>query len=222
MRPADPEMDDCIKQDMQEVRGMDVFCCETIESTRAVQGKQIVWYAALTFFARNRKTGEAFMVADIARGSSTLELEAEPVKVKLLMHPMRPGHGGPTFNPQAFQEALQMAAETSKHWSLRTAVKGFLNRRDAEGMDPDDYSDSQARATLLEDLERRWDMRPICTSVAIMVWQRYFKIVGSKNSDEAAKLILRWMPLFSDKTLPSALVKELSKCGWIVRGNLDA
>lgn len=212
--------------EMPELAGMDIFSCETIESTRALKGKEIVWYVATAFFARNRQTGEAVIVADIDRGSNQMAIWAEPVKVKLLMHPLRPGHGGPAFNPQAFQKALEVSAEVSKHWSLKTAVKGIMSRNNKKNaLDPDDYPTPESRLALLQDVERRWELRPICSSVAIMVWQRYCKLIsgnGPQAADVAAQHILNWMPLLSDKTLPSALIKELSKCGWVMRGNLDA
>lgn len=213
-----------IKQEMPELDGMDFFSCDTIESTRSMQGKEIVWYPATSFFARSRQTKEAFLVADIGKGTEALVLCAEPVQVKLLMHPFRRGNGGPAFDLQAFRKALEVSAEASQHWSIKTAVQGFMTRRDG-GLDPNDYPDPQSRVALMQDLQRRWEMRPICTSVAIMVWQRYFKFVsgcGPEATDLAAQRILRWMPLLSDKTLPSALIKELSKCGWVMRGNLDA
>jgi len=226
MRPA-PEAGPMLVQDMPELRNMDIFSCETIESTHSslTTGQEIVWYASKNFFARNRVTGEAVILGDIGRGSDTLEWFEQPIKVKLLMHPLRPGHGGPAFDPRAFQQALEISARASQHWSIRTAVNGIMNRRELQGLDPNDYPDAQSRSALMHDLQKRWEKRPICTSVAIMVWQRYFALSsgpGPQGIDTAVQQILRWMPLLSDKTLPSALIKELSKCGWVMRGNLDA
>lgn len=77
---------------------------------------------------------------------------------------------------------------------------------------------------LLKELKGRWNQKPICTSVAIQVWQRYFKFdagEGPAAADKAAQNILRFMPVLSDRTLPSALIKMLSTCGWQLRGNID-
>jgi hypothetical protein len=226
MQP-DPQMQMFLANTVPELdlQGMDIFTCETIESTRSLKGREIVWYRAKNFFARDRATGESLMVGDIGKDQGELELHYEPVRVKMLMHPLRQGHGGPAFNPQAFQQALEISAYVSKHWSLTTAVKGLLSRQRAKSLNPEGFTTRETRVALLEDLERRWEVRPICASVAIMVWQRYFKIAcgpGPEGEDQAVKYILRYMPLFSDKTLPSALIKELSKCGWVLRGNLDA
>lgn len=224
MRPSYQSCQAIIKE-MPELGGMDFFSCDTIESSRTLKGQEIIWYPAKSYFARNRQTKEAFLVADVGIGTDTLVLCAEPVKVKLLMHPLRSGHGGPAFDLQAFRKALEVSAEASQHWSIKTAVQGFMTRRESQGLDPKAYPDPQSRIALMQDLEKRWKMRPICTSVAIMVWQRYFQFIsgsGPEATDVAAQHILRWMPLLSDKTLPSALIKELCKCGWMMRGNLDA
>lgn len=224
MSPA-PHAAQLIWNEIPEVRGMDIYCCETVESTRALQGREIFWYVARSFFARDPRNGEAVIVGDMGKDSDVLEFHHEPWKVKMLMHPLRSGHGGPAFDAHAFQHALKVAATTSQRWSLKTAVRGLISRRESQGLDPDDYSTPQARAAMLEDLQMRWEKRPICTSVAIMVWQRYFMLVSSHGpdaTDVAAQHILRWMPLLSDKTLPSAMIKELSKCGWVMRGNIDA
>jgi len=165
------------------------------------------------------------MVADIPDGEETLEL-CSPVKVKLLLHPCRPGHAGPALDVATFRKAVEICAEASQGWSLRTGARGFFSRRNTScGLDPDDYPDPNSRRELLQEIHKRWESRPICTSVIIMVWQRYFEMIagrGPQAEDAAVQNILRWMPLFSDKTLPSALIKELSKCGWVIRGNLDA
>jgi len=75
----------------------------------------------------------------------------------------------------------------------------------------------------MEDLRARRSRKPICSSVAIQVWQQYFELVcgsGPQGVDLAARQILRWMPLYSDATTPSALLKALSKRGWILIDSL--
>lgn len=229
MRP-DPMGGEWIKKALLEDGGkippdmenMDWFALETIESTRSLKGKEIVWYPARKFFCRNRTTGEALFVADIAFEGDCLELAYEPIPVKLMLHPLRSGHGGPSFVPEAFKEALELSAEASKHWSIKTALKSIYAKR--ERLDADDYPDRASRLALLQDLRKRWEQRPICCSVPIIIWQRYFDLAagpGPEAADKAVQDIIRWIPLLSDKTMPSGLIKELSKCGWVMRGNLD-
>merc|ERR1712014_484275 len=82
------------------------------------------------------------------------------------------------------------------------------------------YSTSESRAKLMEELRSRWEQRPICSSVAILVWQRYFQLAAGDSPEGdnlAVEQILQWMPVFNDTTAPSALVNVLSTCGWVLR-----
>mmetsp|Transcript_25217 Transcript_25217/g.46272 ORF Transcript_25217/g.46272 Transcript_25217/m.46272 type:complete len:501 (-) Transcript_25217:64-1566(-) len=231
MRP-DPEAGEWIKSEwaqdggkvLPNIEELDFFSCDCIESTRSSRGKEQIWYPSRKFFARNKRAGQAFWVAETYMDEGDLlELAYEPVQVKLLLHPLRPGHGGPTFVPEAFVEAMKLSAKDSKHWSIKTALKGFRSKKKSL-IEAESHSDRESRIELLQDLRRRWDERPICSSVAIIVWQRYFDLAaghGPDAEDRAAQDIIRWMPLLPDKTLPAILIQELSKCGWVMRGNLD-
>merc|ERR1712039_905496 len=111
----------------------------------------------------------------------------------------------------------------SQHWCQITALKGLMARRVA--LDPKDYPDQDARARLMDDLKRRWTYPPICASVAIKVWQKYFDIScsspGGVACDEAVQQILKWIPLRADQCMPSNLVKVLSTHGWLLRIGID-
>lgn len=199
----------------------EVFACNTIESNHGLKGQEILWYPARTFFARNRKTGEAALVADEGE-SEVFEIASNHVPVKLLLHPLRPDSNNPKFNHDAWNQALKVSAEASKSWALATGARAFFAKR--ESLDPTDYPTPESRQALLRDLKARWNQKPICTSVAIQVWQRYFKLdagEGPAAADKAAQNILRFMPVLSDRTLPSAFIKALSKSGWVLRGNID-
>lgn len=203
-------------------RATDIFILRTIESTRALRGQDISWYPAKTFFARDRRTGEAWMVGDIPIGSmksNVIETTPSPVPVKLLFHPLRPGCGGPPFQLEVFRTALGESAKVSRKWGLATALRGMRAKR--ESLDPQQYPDPRSREVLMAELRESWDRDPICASVAIKVWQRYFDLAAGGNDDVAAQFILRFMPLIADQTWPSAMIKNLSKCGWVMRGNLD-
>jgi hypothetical protein len=221
----DDEAGAVIKKHCQELQSMDIFSCSTIESTAQAQGEDVVWYPAQYYIARNRQTGEALFVADMPHGSDEIEL-ADPMPVKLLLHPFRPGHAGSPLDLTMFREAVEECAVGSKAWSLKTAAKGMTRRRKAGFvMDESNYPDPESRAELLDEIHRRWKGKPICTSVIIKVWQRYLEIAAGGDpdaSDLAAQYILRFMSLWSDSTLPSGLLKELSMCNWVLRGNVDA
>lgn len=200
----------------------EVWSCQTIECTRNRVGREIAWFSTRTFYSRCSKTGAAAMIGSLEPGTSTIEHFECPVPVKLLMHPLRSGHGGPPFEAEAFEQAVALSSVLGKRWGLSTALKGLFARHTGqECLDPENYPTPGSRRQLLEELATRWSSNPICSSVVIMVWQYYFKI-ASGSTDAAAKHILRWMPLLSDSTMPSVLLKVLTKLGWVLRGNLDA
>jgi len=203
---------------------VELWSCPTIESTRNRKGRDHAWFPTMTIYSRDLTTGDAAMVG--VREPNTLHFEHfdKPIPVKLLMHPLRRGHGGPPFDAQAFEQAVQLSAVMSQHWGLSTALKAITSMQ--ESLDPEDYPTPDVRRKLLEELTSRWTSRPICSTVVIMVWQYYFKIAcggaGPASEDLAVQQILRWMPVLADKTMPSVLLKVLTTRGWVLRGNLDA
>jgi hypothetical protein len=84
---------------------------------------------------------------------------------------------------------------------------------------------SEGKAKLLREITRSWASDPICTSVVISFWQRALCKFSEGvrrvqhtpvevPSPSAADLILRWMPLWADRSLPHALSKTMQTCGW--------
>lgn len=205
----------------------DIFSCMTIESSHEIQGRHIPWYAGRSFYARNRVTGIARHVGDMETGTRTIHPVVDSSPVKVLLHPLRPGHGGPPFIAKIFRDATQKCALVSKNWGLNTALSAFTSRQQTT-LTVDRYPDVDSRRALLDELRERWTRPPICSSVAIMVWQKYFLLacgceddLFTSASDVAVQLILQWIPAFSHQTMPSMLVKILTGSGWILRGGLD-
>lgn len=67
---------------------------------------------------------------------------------------------------------------------------------------------------LLEEVTEAWESAPICTSVAIIFWQKYLRKQASILGEKEAKLIRKWMPVRADCTLPSTLADTLLACAW--------
>merc|ERR1712183_1029903 len=174
---ADPEVAMSIKRHIPEVIEMDLFVCPTIESSRPLRGEEFAWYPAQSFFALSHLTGEVQLVADIADGTKTIGVNSIGVPVKMLLHPLRPGHSSwPPLDPVAFGRAIGLCAEVSRRWGKSTAIRALTSRHGAS-LKPQDYADPASRAELMEDLRARWSRKPICSSVAIQVWQQYFELV---------------------------------------------
>jgi hypothetical protein len=202
----------------------DVFSCPTIESNRHLKGERFVWYAATSLYARDQRTGQMFLVGDVPEGSRIIEVAQKHVPVKLLLHPLRRGHGGPAIVPALFERAVMDLAINSTHWSLRTALNAITSSRTA--LDPADYPTPNDREQLMDELEQSWESRPICSAAAVCIWQRYFQLFSEQTGppstakDRAAQLILQWIPMIPDQTMPSLLVKVLTRCRWILKGSL--
>lgn len=205
--------------------GEEAYSCMTIESSQEMEGENMSLYFTRSMFFRNVATGEAVWTGSIElEDDGPVITQSVPVPVKTLLHPLRPGYGGPPFDPFAFERAVRKCARLCSNWGLRTALKAFASNE--ECLDPTDYPDFSSRLKLLVELRERWTSRPICSSVVIIAWQIYFEIVcssaGPHMEEFAINHILRWVPVFSDSTAPSVLLKTLTKCGWVLRGNIDA
>jgi hypothetical protein len=196
--------------------GSELFECHTIESTRALSGDATPWYPTLSFFRRHN--GVVHLVADMPPDSDTIEA-FDPVPVKVLMHPLR----GTLLDNRIFNDALVHRASDARRYGRRQAVKAFLALAATPGnrmeIQPEDFPTPRRRKELLEDLHERWTKRPICAALCVAVWQRYFEILGEEagEPDRATQELVRWMPVFSDRITPSALLKVLSERGWELR-----
>merc|ERR1719313_3283716 len=75
---------------------------------------------------------------------------------------------------------------------------------------------------VLEEIKECWEKEPICTSVVVTFWQRYLVklamsfVVSSGDLIDPAALVLKWMPLKSDRVLPGELFATLQACGWVM------
>jgi len=209
--------------------GTEVWACETIESTGLCKGVDSWWHPCTAFFSRNPHTGEAELVADITHGEpDTINAASKPVPTKVLLHPFRKHWPGPEerLNEQVFMEVVEELRGQSEKWSLATAAKAYLSMRflKHDGIDPADVQGGQAREKMMDALESSWEKgakQPICASVPIVVWQVYLMRMAHSR-DEAAKLILQYMPLFCDKTTPSLLASHLGSQGWVLLDGLEA
>jgi len=220
MSLADSDVVDMIRNDCDLSSDMEIFTCTTVEVTREYEGSEFPWYKAQSFFACD-PCGRLSQVADIAEGTNRITFNVAPIPAKLLLHPLREREGlkGSPFKPEIFAEAIELCARNSQSWSKKTALKAIAAGRMSR-LNAGKYATSESRTKLMEELRSRWEERPICSSVAILVWQRYFQLAAGDSPEGdnlAVEQILQWMPVFNDTTAPSALVNVLSTCGWVLR-----
>merc|ERR1740123_1508111 len=103
------------------------------------------------------------------------------------------------------------------NWSWTTAARAVLL--------PDwELSDCSDKKQLLQEIQDCWAMDPICTSVVIIFWQRWLcklasVLVARQDIAEVtpSDLILQWLPLKADRSLPGPLLDTMQRCGWTKR-----
>uniref|UniRef100_A0A7S1AFN9 Uncharacterized protein n=1 Tax=Noctiluca scintillans TaxID=2966 RepID=A0A7S1AFN9_NOCSC len=201
--------------------GYVLMSCETVEATQGNRSENMNWYLSRVYMALG-PAGSLEVVGEWAHGQKTVCTFEEHLPVKVLLHPLRAGFGGPELDPQVFETVVTQAAEESRPYGWRTAVKAFAGRK---ALNPQSVQSKEQRAKLLQELQKRWKAQPICSSVAIIVWQKYFleksrEADPSFGEDLAVQQILRYMPVYCDNTTPSSLLKTLTSCGWVLHETL--
>jgi len=124
--------------------------------------------------------------------------------------------------PDLMEETLTDLKSQDASWSWATAVRAFVlpgqltvpNVAAAAG--PSIVQGPE----VLEEIQKCWAAEPICTSVIVAFWQRYFCRLAqssiSRLDDDTLGLdmILKWMPLKADRVLPGELLVALRSHGW--------
>jgi len=220
--PAEKRVRDALTQGNDKV---EILKCGTVETSQtALSGGDTKWYQTCSYYSRNLETGATQLIGDMIPGSNNLEIYSEAVPVKVLLHPLRPHCGGPELDEKTFDKVVHKASAQSKSYGRITALEAFV--AGTPKLRRADFPNVASRHRLFEDLIKRWERPPICTSVVIMVWQMYFAALFSGAGNWAADLvvqhILEWIPLWCDKTTPSMLVKSLTESGWMLKNNFDA
>merc|ERR1712007_307656 len=117
----------------------------------------------------------AQLVGDMIPGSNQLEIYSEAVPAKVLLHPLRPHRGSPEMDEDIFDKVIHKASAQSKSYGRITALEAFV--AGTPKLHRADFPNAVSRRRLFEDLIKRWERPPICSSVVIMVWQMYFAVL---------------------------------------------
>merc|ERR1712063_245592 len=99
-------------------------------------------------------------------------------------------------------------------WSHVTAARSVLASARIVPMED--------RNKTMEHVRYCWTREPICTTLVIVFWQRYIcelvenfvPLACGRNAD-ALDLIMRWMPLKADRSLPGDLLGAMRCAGWV-------
>jgi hypothetical protein len=202
----------------------ELFACGTVETTPfypwdcIVEGKL---HRSEYFFQRDPRAGAVTLVGMRLWGSSNVPTSIAPLNCKFVFHPF-----GRTLcqglSADVFREAISASEKCGAYGTL-AAMKACVAKHAI--LDPARYPDRESRAALLAYLQKKAGKARICSSVAIIVWQRYFELLhpggGAKASEAIVQDILRWMPLTPNNATPSRMVKALTRNGWLFRDDLS-
>jgi len=220
---AEMQLNTEYREVLQTPEDHELYACGTVETTPFYPWDCIVegrLRRSEYFFHRDPCRGRVTLVGMRLWGSCSPPQGIAPLNCKFVFHPF-----GRTCSSRmdlaTFQEAVQ-ASEKVGTYGTFTAIKALMVEHAI--LDPAKYADAESRAALLLRLRKRWAKARICSSVAIIVWQRYFEMLNASRdiaaADAIVKDILRWMPLKPNKATPSRLVKALTRCRWLLRDDL--
>lgn len=171
----------------------------TAESTRAEKG---LYFVDLLVFVDKRRGNRLTLFGEISKNEVSL-CKHEEIELWQSPHDLRKG-----LCVDLVKHVLGDMKASQRDWSRATAVRALLTsaklRRRAKN--PKDT---------LRKVMAAWDRKPICTSIVVTFWQRYLLKSVSDEAASAIDLILRWMPLKADRTLPGELTRGLQAAGWV-------
>jgi len=114
---------------------------------------------------------------------------------------------GENFCLDVMRVVLEDMRSNQQNWSWATAVRAFFFSGE--------ISTESAACITMKEIEESWKAEPICTSVVVVFWQRYFqKLAAVEESTDALHLILQFMPLRADRVLPGTLHSTMLSRGW--------
>lgn len=108
---------------------------------------------------------------------------------------------GENFRRDVMCDVLEAMRSNQQNWSWSTAVRAFF------------MSGTVAPMTLKE-VHESWQAEPICTSIVVIFWQRYFDRLADLNNIDSLDMILEHMPLRADRVLPGELLTTMLSRGW--------
>jgi len=189
------------------IDAMYIWEVRTLECTRAESGL----HESRLLCHVQAKSGQIVLLGEVNLDNEVVEFDHSPDGFEVIEIWQYP----PELRASPRWDLMDMVIEEMKEheasWSWSTAVRAFLLAQSGERL-----RNSADRAALFEQIQKCWTAEPICTSVAIIFWQRYIcKLVESGLfSANAIDLILQWIPLKADRVLPGELCDTLRACKW--------
>eukprot|EP00746_Dinoflagellata_sp_MGD_P065034 gnl/MRDRNA2_/MRDRNA2_27104_c0_seq1.p1 gnl/MRDRNA2_/MRDRNA2_27104_c0~~gnl/MRDRNA2_/MRDRNA2_27104_c0_seq1.p1 ORF type:complete len:410 (-),score=58.89 gnl/MRDRNA2_/MRDRNA2_27104_c0_seq1:109-1338(-) len=203
VRQSSPEADELLEiwpsEDVCEL-----WKVRTIDSNRAVTGFTEV--ERILFV--DRKTSRLTLCGEISLNGELSAAEHEVVEIWQSPFEIRS-----SLRPDLMVECVKEMYSFEQQWSEFTAMRAVFK---SARIFREDKSES------LTKIQACWTQKPICTSVAVTFWQRYFCKLAEVYGPtvDAWDLVLRWMPLKADRVLPGDLTSVLREVGWACVTNI--
>jgi len=191
----------------------EIWKVRTVESSRGRSGL----HEAELYLYVERKTRRLQLLGELGDGEFDISNEATELW-------QSPAEVRSRLCDQLVQEVLnEMRVQGARaNWSWTTAARAVLRADDNLNL-------CSNKGQLIQEIQECWAMDPICTSVVIHFWQRCLcklaKRIGSSQNGARSKpvdLILQWMPLKADRSLPGILLDTMRRCGWTKRTTITA
>jgi len=181
----------------------EIWMVRVIESTR----NKIGLHEANLLVYLKKRTRRIILIGEVNDGhvdgsGQPMELWESPGRLRTLL------------SAGLLAEVLQEMKDQCTSWSWTTAARAVLRSASS-------FNKLIGNDLLLQEIMECWAAEPICTSVVIGFWQRCLckLAMGDERSMDdmaldPAELILKWMPLKADRSLPGTLLETMRKCGW--------
>jgi len=193
-----------------------MWAVPVVESTRSAETDGLREATLLLYV--QRPSGNVVVAAELSGDDELAQCDGDRVEIWQSPAPLRelinscPWQARSVLMAETFAEMMKDMSQSN--WSELTAVRAALMPAaldtNCEGM--------QA----LTQVSESWGAKPICTSVAIIFWQRVLcKLAAVLNGgfnkvqpERTMALIHRFMPVRADRSLPSELLEALMSSGW--------
>lgn len=181
----------------------EIWMVRVIESTRNKTG---LHEANLLVYLK-RRTRKIILIGEVIDGhidgsGQPMELWESPGRLRALL------------SAGLLAEVVQEMKDQCTSWSWTTAARAVLRSASS-------FNKLIGNDLLLQEIRECWAAEPICTSVVIGFWQRCLCKLAkgdTRSTDDMAldpaELILKWMPLKADRSLPGTLLETMRNCGW--------
>jgi hypothetical protein len=180
-----------------------LWIVRTRESCRAVEGfhesEQVLYADA---------RGRIRLIAELAQDHLAIFDRVEVVELFCCPPELRK-----LVRLDVVHDVLETMRDFEASWSWGTAIRAYLLSADLGECHASSANEK------LKEIRNCWKADPICTSVVIVFWQKYFcRLAQLHRERHALDWIMEWMPVKSDRALPGELLQAMARCGWNIMG----